>query len=204
MNLENFEIKSIEVERFQLKDVLRSLINTIVFNRALGSGVVAKEVDCEVFEQISYVKVDDVAINKQIETDIETFCQTLEKEGKGVLCLSFYAKSVKKGWLSKTEEKTTWERWLINLSLERQTNKNAIERDKRNASRQEQLRERLMYVVAMVNEKKDHIPPLNKGVDVFPFMISHSGGDRDPHHDSWSASLTRILKQGPPLLMKPA
>lgn len=54
MNLERFEFKTIDVEPFQVKEVLGTLLHSIVFNRALGS-ISPKEIDCEALEGISYV-----------------------------------------------------------------------------------------------------------------------------------------------------
>ena len=62
--------------------LVTGLLHTILFNRALGMAVSPKEVDSEVFENLSYVRVDDVAITKHVETSVEKFMQMLEKSGE--------------------------------------------------------------------------------------------------------------------------
>ena len=47
-----------EVEYRQIHEVLRCLIHTIVFNRALGC-ITPVEVDSELFDDVTYVKCDD-------------------------------------------------------------------------------------------------------------------------------------------------
>lgn len=55
MNLERFDLAPLEMERFQVREVLRCILHTIIFNRALAS-IVPREVDCDVLE-VSYVRL---------------------------------------------------------------------------------------------------------------------------------------------------
>lgn len=53
-NCEVFHLPSIAVELHQVREVLRCLAHTIVFNRALGP-LKPREVDSELFEAITWV-----------------------------------------------------------------------------------------------------------------------------------------------------
>jgi len=48
-NFELFELPPLEVESYQVTEVIRCILHTILFNRALG-GVRPREVDSELFD----------------------------------------------------------------------------------------------------------------------------------------------------------
>jgi hypothetical protein len=173
------------------------LLHTILFNRALGQPVTPKDVECEVFENLTYVRVDDASIVKMVESNVEQFMQSIEKSGESkgtvryrlhfaVECLAdaivtvppqvglaFFAKTVKKAWggLTTKEEKVFWERWTIAISISKEKTKTQTERDRKQAARLQALRDRLLYAVQMINEKKEHIPPVSKSAACFPFEV---------------------------------
>ena len=93
MNMEVFELdQPLEVEPSQVKQALRCLLHTILFNRALGSitprevslfcsallfilltcfvGYHHAQVECDIFE-ISYARVDDERIQSTVEKNID-------------------------------------------------------------------------------------------------------------------------------------
>jgi hypothetical protein len=77
MNCEVFYLKELEVEHYQIREVLRCILHTIMFNRALGL-VRPREVDSELFE-ITYVQCGDAATEKKIEEKIDLFLAWVEK-----------------------------------------------------------------------------------------------------------------------------
>jgi len=124
-----------------------------------------------------------------------------------VCTLSFYNKSVKKGFLglSTKEEKVYWEQWSIPIVLARDRGKaSGIERERRQQRRSEALRERLHSIVQAVNDKMEHIPPFKSNSQdlCFPFEITFSNETTHSDTSSWIPSIKRMLQQGPPMLMK--
>jgi hypothetical protein len=56
-----------DVEEHQVREVLKCIVHTILFNRALGH-VSPKDVDLQLIN-VSYVEVDDEAIERQVCSD---------------------------------------------------------------------------------------------------------------------------------------
>ncbi|GJP43839.1 hypothetical protein CLOM_g3245 [Closterium sp. NIES-68] len=92
MTCEVFELKELLLEHYQIREVLRCLLHTIMFHRALGL-VRPKSIDSELFD-ITYVQCGDAEVERQIEEKIGQFSLWLEKNPtkKGQLCLSFFEK----------------------------------------------------------------------------------------------------------------
>ncbi|CAI7861831.1 unnamed protein product, partial [Closterium sp. NIES-53] len=80
------------LEHYQIREVLRCLLHTIMFHRALGL-VRPKSIDSELFD-ITYVQCGDAEVERQIEEKIGQFSLWLEKNPtkKGQICLSFFEK----------------------------------------------------------------------------------------------------------------
>lgn len=215
MNLEHFQLPSLSIERFQVSDVLRCLFHTILFNRALGC-ITPTEMRCEVMD-IDYCRVNDNAIQKTVEATLTTFLALLEQNGEsaGHACLAFFSTSLTKTWLSTKEEKRHWERWVIPITLTSGRGSIALsshERARAAHETQKSIRDAILYIVRVVNEKKDHIPPIKakgkNGANVcYPFEITFTAGAGGKHDGSDGSSwgiqtFKRMLKQGPPMLMK--
>lgn len=210
MNFERFEFKELEIDSYQVKDVLRCLVHSILFNRALGA-FQPKDMECKEIENVGYAKVDDANVDERVETGIDRFASAWTKSGstKGNVCVGFYEKSVKKNFFGfgAKEEKMFWERWIIPLSfpspLESSKPKTLAEKEKVQERRQRRLVENLLYLVSCINEKKDHIPPMKSNTAValaFSFEISFTTGEKAD--ESWGFNtLKRLLKQGPPMLL---
>ncbi|CAI6012012.1 unnamed protein product [Closterium sp. NIES-65] len=92
MTCEVFELKELLLEHYQIREVLRCLLHTIMFHRALGL-VRPKSIDSELFD-ITYVQCGDAEVERQIEEKIGQFSLWLEKNPtkKGQICLSFFEK----------------------------------------------------------------------------------------------------------------
>ncbi|KHG24008.1 hypothetical protein F383_06361 [Gossypium arboreum] len=118
MNCEVCQLKELEVEHFEIREVLRCILHTIVFHRALGL-VRPKDVDLELFE-ITYVQCGDVELEKKIDEKIDHFISWVEKHPnkKSQICLSFYeVKSKQPSWFTNKTERLYWEQWYINLNV---------------------------------------------------------------------------------------
>jgi autophagy-related protein 101 len=108
-----------------MKEVLRCLLHTILFNRALGP-TEPREQDCELFD-VTYVRCGDINVDKSVEVALSSFSDALSTGAKpvgpdlakGRLLLSFYEIKKKSGWLGTTEEKVYWEQWIFPVLVNR-------------------------------------------------------------------------------------
>ncbi|KAF5451361.1 hypothetical protein F2P56_026474 [Juglans regia] len=192
MNCEVCQLKELEVEHFEIGEVLRCILHTIVFHRALGL-VRPKDIDLELFE-ITYVQCGDVELEKKIDEKIEQFISWVEKHPnkKSQICLSFYeVKNKQPSWWTNKIERLYWEQWYINLNVAQHTKAHSSkshhsklvvdpgesaveERSVRRAALEASLREVMFQIIKFANEKKDHVPPIpnREGIVSFPYEIT--------------------------------
>lgn len=184
MNCEVFHLRELEVEPHQIREVLRSILHTVAFHRALGL-VRPKDVDLEIFE-ITYVQCRDPDLEKKIEEKIDQFVSWVEKHPnkKSQICLSFYEiRNKQTAWFSNKPERFYWEQWYIPLNVvmskassSKSHHGKALavgevtmeDGNSRHAALEEALRDVLLQIIRHVNEKKDHIPPV-QNFDAVPF-----------------------------------
>ncbi|KAL1556981.1 autophagy-related protein 101-like isoform X4 [Salvia divinorum] len=190
MNCEVCQLKELDVEHFEIREVLRCILHTILFHRALGL-VRPKDIDLELFE-ITYVQCGDVELERKIDEKIDQFLDRVEKHPnkKNQICLSFYeVKNKQPTWFTNKVERLYWEQWYINLNVAQHqkghsgkstsskivVDPGAEERNVRRAALEGSLRDVLFQIIRFVNEKKDHIPPIPnlEGVS-FPYEITIS------------------------------
>eukprot|EP00164_Ancoracysta_twista_P003773 GFYU01005058.1.p1 GENE.GFYU01005058.1~~GFYU01005058.1.p1 ORF type:complete len:199 (-),score=33.24 GFYU01005058.1:454-1050(-) len=197
MNSIQFDLPELTVQPHQVKEVLRCLCQTILFNRALGS-LRPRDVDSDLFD-ITYPRCGDPAMDRLVESKIEEFVRFLDKNDyrKGQLVLSFFERRVKKVWFSKHEEKVYWETWTMNVDITPEID-HPGERQVVHQRVEEALRECLMQIVQIVNEKRDHIPPVTTtDVAPFPYEITIPNPA-----DSWNpADLVKKMLQTPPPIL---
>ncbi|THU58737.1 hypothetical protein C4D60_Mb03t17570 [Musa balbisiana] len=189
MNCETCQLKELVLEPPEIREVLRCILHTILFHRALGL-VRPKDVECELFD-ITYVQCEDHELEKKIDEKINQFIGWVEKHPnrKSQVCISFYeVKNKHATWFGNKIERFYWEQWYINLHIISPkphgkshntkahvvTGENAFEgSNSRCAALESSLREVLFQIIKFVNEKKDHIPPLqNSEIVSFPYEIS--------------------------------
>jgi len=192
MNCEVCQLKELDVEHFEIREVLRCILHTILFHRALGL-VRPKDIDLELFE-ITYVQCGNSELEKQIEQKIDQFIDRVEKHPnkKNQICLSFYeVKNKQSTWFNNKVERLHWEQWYINLNVTQHPKSHSgkshhhskvvvdpgesasEERSARRAALEASLREVLFQIIKFVNEKKDHVPSIFDGI-FFPHEITIS------------------------------
>ncbi|CAL9113279.1 hypothetical protein MUK42_01942 [Musa troglodytarum] len=217
MNCETCQLKELVVEPPEIREVLRSILHTILFHRALGL-VRPKDVECELFD-IIYVQCEDHELEKKIDEKINQFIGWVEKHPnrKSQVCISFYeVKNKHATWFGNKIERFYWEQWYINLHIVSPkphgkshntkahvvTGENAFEEsNSRCAALGSSLREVLLQIINFVNEKKDHIPPLqNSEIVSFPYEISTPSSSDSSF--GWHADvLKRMLQTGHPSML---
>ncbi|XP_072952575.1 autophagy-related protein 101 [Typha angustifolia] len=218
MNCEVCELKELEVEHDEIRDVLRCILHTILFHRALGL-VRPKDVDCELFE-ITYVQCGISELEKEIEGKIEEFISKVDKHPnrRSQICVSFYeTKNKQQPLFGNKVEHMDWEQWYVNLHVVNRkphgkSHQNKVVRDPGECSLEEtssrraalgsSLHEVLFQIITFANEKKDHLPPIppNKEGASFPYEItipSSSGSSFGWHTDV----LKRMLQRGHPTML---
>ncbi|THU70767.1 hypothetical protein C4D60_Mb08t28470 [Musa balbisiana] len=170
MNCQTCQLKELVVVPTEIQDVLRCILHTIIFHRALGL-VRPQDVECEHFE-ITYVHCGDHEIEKKIDEKIDQFVGWVEKHPnrKGQVCLSFYeVKNKHATWFGNKIERLYWEQWYINLHVLNpkshgkshytkapvSTGENASEESSsRHAALESSLHEVLFQIIRFANEKK--------------------------------------------------
>jgi len=171
--LEQHRVENLEVEQHQVKEVLRCLLHTIMFQRALGA-VRPSDVESDLFD-ITYVKCSDPGVSKAIEDKVDTFSRLLEQSQppRGQICLSFFEKHVKQVWFSKHEDRVYWEQWNIEVTVVPSIHGQEERRGVRPRLEQ-MILDRLTSILRLVNETHDHLPPVTDfGSTVcFPFEIT--------------------------------
>lgn len=194
MNCEQFTLEELEVEPYQLREVLRCLLHTILFNRALGP-VRPKEEYVELFDA-TYVRCDDRLYEKSVEEKIEQFMRTFDQKNlTRQLCLSFYEKRDKKIWFTKQEEKLLWEQWLVTITVTLQAPASEGERTQRLVQLEQKMHAALARILKLVNENRNHIPPfVSSSKASFAFEISIKQGS-----EGWS--LFRLFQSATPSLL---
>ncbi|GKU99025.1 hypothetical protein SLEP1_g11940 [Rubroshorea leprosula] len=190
MNCEVCHLKELEVEHFQIREVLRCILHTIVFHRALGL-VRPKDVELGLFD-ITYVQCGDVELEKKIDEKIGHFISWVEKHPnkKSQICLSFYeVKNKQASWFTNKTERLYWEEWYINLNVTQHPrahlgkshhSKKVVdpgeseseERTVRRAALEASIQEVMFQIIKFVNEKKDHVPSISESIIYFPYEIS--------------------------------
>ncbi|CAA6663077.1 unnamed protein product [Spirodela intermedia] len=217
MNCEVCHLKELEVELFQVREVLRCILHTIFFHRAL-SLVRPKDVDSELFD-ITYVQSGDAEFEKNLEEKVDHFYSWLEKHPnkKGQVLLSFYeVKNKQASWFTDKVERLYWEQWYINVNVSRpkprggqptpktsqpQGEAHRVEPGSSIAALESSLREVLFQIVRFVDEKKDHIPPVPnlEGVS-FPYEITIPS--RSDTSSSFGVDMIkRLLRSGHPSML---
>ncbi|PIN02634.1 hypothetical protein CDL12_22985 [Handroanthus impetiginosus] len=193
MNCEVCQLKELDVEHFEIREVLRCILHTILFHRALGL-VRPKDVDLELFE-ITYVQCGDAELERKVDEKIDQFIDRVEKHPnkKTQICISLYeVKNKQATWFTNKVERHHWEYWYINLNVAQHpkghsskshSSKVVVDpedtaaeaRRARRAALETSLRDVLFQIIRFVNEKKDHVPSIqNLDGMLFPYEITIS------------------------------
>lgn len=187
-NCETFNLPVLEVEPHQVKEALRCVLHSIIFNRALGY-VQPKDVESELFD-VTYVHCGDQEVDKKVEAKLNEFCTFIERKPAELhqLSLSFFELRKKQAWFGTQDERLFWEQWCVNVmvlqpdvALQQQGGHPGLAqvRAQRQARLQASIEELIAFVVRCVNDKRDHIPPVvSASAITFPFDITFSGGNR--------------------------
>jgi autophagy-related protein 101 len=186
-NKEIFELAQISVEEHQVREVLKCIVHTIIFSRALGH-VAPRDVDLQLIN-VSYVEVADDDIERQVDESlkqVEIFLNqsaprlpsaSPSKSGVDAMPftvrLAFYELVSKAGFSSTYQEKVYWEIWKIHLQIVH-ASQSGPERERRRKQLQDDVDNVRTIILHNADSKKDHIPPVKTGTPgslTYPFEI---------------------------------
>lgn len=207
MNLEHFSAEELQVEIQHLKDVLRCLFHTVVCQRAfntLSAPLKVSEYDCEFFS-LTFTRIDNAEISKEIDEKIDQFVGLLKKEAEAhsksstsatekkivtQIHLDFFTVKQKAGFWGAKEERSAWEKWTFPLvvSFVQYSAGDTAERLRAKATLEQALQKAVMYIIRSADSRKDHIPTTQLPPEKLchPFDISFkSGSDKWTNIFSW-------------------
>ncbi|CAD6251161.1 unnamed protein product [Miscanthus lutarioriparius] len=164
MNCETCQLKELELEPTEIRDVLRCILHTIFFHRTL-SLVRPKDVDCD-FLEITYVQCGLPELEKEVDEKIDQFTAWVEKHPnrRSQICLSFFDE--KQTPSPKRYSKSNSSKGLTNIGA------NALEETStRRAALESSVNEVLFQIINFANEKKDHIPAIPDRIFNHEIMI---------------------------------
>ncbi|KAF7730663.1 hypothetical protein EC973_001612 [Apophysomyces ossiformis] len=182
---QEFNIEMVSVPRESIRDVLRALLHSIFFHRLLVN-VAPREL--RVLDTTVSI-TDSPDIEKLVEDRITEFLQNNSHVKQGKMAVLFYEKRLKKNWfqLSKSEELVCWEQWAITLGILHPQNDQ--ERQKAQRSVERQLPLRLLDILKMANDHKEHIPSITTTEgNPFPYQIAIPS-----QSESWAAMIKRLV-----------
>ncbi|KAK9253701.1 autophagy-related protein [Lipomyces tetrasporus] len=190
------------LDRLLIRDVLKAILSSIFFHRLFGS-IRPLSPPREVLE-IAYPSVDDPALDALVDeklthlmaaldTSSHSFAnqphsESTQHQRRAQLVVSFFEKKTRKAWFSKSEEEVCWEEWTINVSSI--TPRNETEKIRVAKSAESQLQMIIMKIIDIVNDNKDHIPPIaTTEANPFPYQISIPSETGD----TWGSVFKKIL-----------
>ncbi|KAK9236858.1 autophagy-related protein [Lipomyces kononenkoae] len=169
------------LDRLLIRDVIKAVLSSIFFHRLFGS-IRPLSPAREVLD-ITYPSVDDPALDSLIDEKLTHLTAALDTSSQYTanqpysgstqpqIVVNFFEKKTRKAWFSKSEEEVCWEEWTINiLSI---TPRNETEKVRVAKSAESQLQTIIMKIIDIVNDNRDHIPPIaTTEANPFPYQIS--------------------------------
>ena len=67
-----------ELDLYQVREVYRCVLHTILFNRAVG-WVRPRDTECEVLSRISYARIDDAALQRNVDKNVDALYAMIDK-----------------------------------------------------------------------------------------------------------------------------
>ena len=123
MNCEIHQLAPLRCEAFQAKEVMRAVLHTVLFTRALGV-VRPRDVDCEMFD-LSYATCGDPAVDAAVEARLDALQAWLRRETRAGgetharVTLSFHELQHVGPGTQRIEKRPTacWEQWRVPLEV---------------------------------------------------------------------------------------
>ena len=124
-------------------------------------------------------------MERHVEERLDALVRWLAKQDRAddtvaQVCLSFYETKDKRGggWFGGGDERVYWEQWRVPIEVVGgdEALMNVADREAKSAELQQTIVAATQHVLGIVNERKDHIPPVvSADVVSFPYEISLPG-----------------------------
>jgi hypothetical protein len=143
-----FKLELIDSNLYQIKNILRAIIHTILFCRILLL-TTPEVVDCSIFN-LSYVKIKNDKVDQKVEEYINEIYDYIENNKSIKLCnINLFLTYINtKSWI---RSKISWEEWIVSIQINRY--EKLFDKDENNLS----------YVIKKILEISDNnydIPPI--------------------------------------------
>jgi autophagy-related protein 101 len=159
MNCELHELQGMDVELQQVKEVLKVLMHSIIFQRALGE-YRFRDTESELFE-VTYVRCDSRLVDQMVEDYADTFSKAFERSDSPSaqsLCVSFFERRMRPAAFGffRSEEKVTWERWHVPIRImpPLEAGSGALDRRRRQQELEAMLRSQLELVLSLAASRE--------------------------------------------------
>jgi len=174
-----FRLQPIVIKTFYLEDAVKTIIHTILFNRALGL-LKPTESYCNLLD-ICYAKIpsydNDIIVDNIYQKIFNSGFQNFQ------INVSFYSKikqPIFYGLLSNNK-KNIWEQWCIQISLEKRSTYRKCPQDKiiQRQKTEKDLRNRVLQIINLINQHHSHMPITNMNIEkemLFDFDIDMEKG----------------------------
>jgi autophagy-related protein 101 len=171
MNKEINIIKGLKLEKRQVRDILRILVHSILFQRELGV-VIPRTVESEC--GINYLTLNDINTDKVVEEQLFIFENKICEINSATLVISFYQSFKRKNFFMFNENsKHVWEEWKIPVRLIYSPGEDPRKAD---AKLTKKVKKRIFNIIEKICERKEHLPPMGEPDDPniirYPFEIS--------------------------------
>ena len=206
MNCEIHQLAPLRCEAFQAKEVMRAVLHTVLFTRALGV-VRPRDVDCEMFD-LSYATCGDPAVDAAVEARLDALQAWLRRETRAGgetharVTLSFHELQHVGGSLPRIEKRPTacWEQWRVPLEVVVVDEAHDVLKEQLALELRDTLRGAIQHVLGLAGERKDHIPPVTTASAVcFPFAIGGSfAEDKEESRNGALGTLKKMLVDASP------
>jgi hypothetical protein len=172
-NCQIFRLPEIEVSSSNLRHALNIILHSICLCRALGPIAPRPVFLADSKYKIGFSKCSSQEVDDAIDFMIKRFSQEPKRYvgpdlEQGELMISFYRliKNTSLFGLTTVEERVYWERWIIPLVICKKTVDDQIE--------ETAVKDMILHIVTLVNEKSDHLPPPPTRTAIYPFEITIS------------------------------
>ena len=202
MNCEIHQLAPLRCEAFQAKEVMRAVLHTVLFTRALGL-VRPRDVDCEMFD-LSYATCGDPAVDAAVEARLDALQAWLRRETRAGgetharVTLSFH--ELGDGESFHKKQSACWEQWRVPLEVVVVDEAHDVLKEQLALELRDTLRGAIQHVLGLAGERKDHIPPVTTASAVcFPFAIGGSfAEDKEESRNGALGTLKKMLVDASP------
>ncbi|KAK3676320.1 hypothetical protein LTR78_003594 [Recurvomyces mirabilis] len=172
----------LSADRQNVKEVVKGIMHTIFFHRLFTP---LEPANYDVLD-VTVPYVDDKELIQLLETRSTTLLRALDSgsttlspqynpkssgAARSTLVIQFLERKRRKGWfISKADEETIWESWILEVNLTSARSEPEAEWNRR--VMENSLQDAVMKVITTANKEKNHIPPITTNdSNAFPYQI---------------------------------